>query len=85
MQVKVPPVRRERGCGLNIPSVEAVSELREHEVAAYFEPLQLLDKVFEVWLMLDVWSYGAHAKVLVNGDDGACCEIDGAAAWFRIC
>jgi hypothetical protein len=25
-----------------------------------------LYKTLEVWLALDVWSYGAHAKVLVD-------------------
>lgn len=66
MQVEVPPIRRQRGRGFDIPSIQTVSELREHEVAAYFEPLKLLEKGFEVWLALDVWSYGSHAKVLVD-------------------
>ena len=78
MHVEVPPVWRQSGCGLNVPSIQTVSELREHEVAAYFEPLELLDEALEVWLALNVWSYGSHAKILVNGDDGACCKIDGA-------
>ena len=72
MQVEVPPVGRQCGCGFDIPSIQAVSELRKHEVAAYFELLKLLNKTFEVWLALDVWSYGSHAKVLVDRDDGQC-------------
>lgn len=72
MQVEVPPVRRQCGSGLDISSIEAVPEFREHEVTTYLEPLQLLDEAFEVWLALDVWSYGSHAKVLMNGDYGQC-------------
>jgi hypothetical protein len=36
-------------------------ELCEHEVAAYLEPLKLLYETLEVWLTLDMWSYGSHA------------------------
>jgi len=49
-----------------------VSELREHEITAYFKLPKLLDEAFEVWLALGMWSYGSHAKVLVDRDDGAC-------------
>ena len=49
-----------------------MSKLGEHEVTTYFEPLELLYETLEVWLALDVWSYGSHAKVLVDRDDGQC-------------
>lgn len=59
-----------------------MSNLCEHEVTAYFEPFELLNEGLEVWLALDVWSYGSHAKILVNSDNGACCKIDGASPWI---
>ena len=66
MQIEIRPVRRQCGSGLDISSIEPVPELRKHEVTTYFEPLELLYETLEVWLALDVRSYGAHAKVLVD-------------------
>ena len=56
-----------------------MSQLRKHEVTTNLEPLKLLEEAFEMWLALDVWGYGSHAQVLMNGDNGTCCEIDGAS------
>ena len=51
-----------------------MSQLRKHEVTTNLEPLKLLEEAFEMWLALDVWSYGSHAQVLMNGNDGTCCN-----------